>query len=136
MFLMAKLNGKALFITLTSVLALFISSNVLAHGWMAPKDLALQKNPVAMNSDSIKSGKKIYAENCAYCHGGNAKGNTSAVLGLDTDPPNLQKRIKSHSDGDFFWKIQNGRGDMPTFKDELQANEIWSIINYLRNLSK
>lgn len=134
MFSKPKLNGRLVLITLLFVF--FINSNVLAHGWMAPKDMALQKNPVAMNSASVESGKKIYAESCAYCHGGNAKGNTAEALGLDTNPPNLQKRIKSHSDGDFFWKIQNGKGDMPTFRDTLPAQEIWSIINYLRSLSK
>ena len=135
MFLQPKLMGKLVLITLTALLVLFINSNVLAHGWMAPKDLAGQENPVKMDRDSIQLGKNTYAENCAYCHGSNGEGSDTEAIGLATDPPNLQKRVKSHSDGDFFWKIQNGKGDMSSFKDELQAKEIWSIINYLRNLS-
>ena len=44
MFLQPKLMGKLVLITLTALLVLFINSNVLAHGWMAPKDLAGQEN--------------------------------------------------------------------------------------------
>ena len=38
-----------------------------------------------------------------------------------------------HPDGDFFWKIQEGRGDMPSFNDDLSEEQIWEIINYIRS---
>ena len=135
MFLDPKLHGKLMIITLASLFLFFITpNNVLAHEWMAPKEKAKEKNPVEMNQNSVQLGEKSYSGNCAYCHGNNAEGNDSKSIGLETNPPNLKKRIKSHSDGDFFWKIQNGRGEMPAFKDDLKTKEIWNIVNYLRSL--
>jgi len=127
MFLALKRNGKLVIITLGSLL-LFSFNNVLAHEWMAPKEVAMEKNPVKIDRNSIQLGNKSYSENCAYCHGNNAEVNESKSIDLKTNPPNLKKGIKSHSDGDFFWKIQNGRGEMPSFKDELKTKEVWSII--------
>ncbi|HUU40853.1 MAG TPA: c-type cytochrome [Desulfatiglandales bacterium] len=135
MILHPKLNGKLVVITLASILLFFINNNIQAHEWMAPKEAAMEKNPVKMDPDSIQLGQKSFSENCAYCHGDNAEGNKSKSIGHETNPQNLKETIKSHSDGDFFWKIQNGKGEMPSFKDELNANEIWSIINYLKSLS-
>ena len=54
---------------------------------------------------------------------------------LDIDAPNLKQRLKTHTDGDFFWKIDEGRGDMPSFKDELSNEQKWHIINYIRQQS-
>jgi len=111
MFLALKLNGKLVIITLGSLLLFSFNNNVLAYEWMAPKEVTMEKNPVKMDRNSIQLGKKSYSENCVYCHGNNAEGNDSKSIDLKTNPPSLKKRIKDHSDGDFFWKIQNGRGD-------------------------
>lgn len=51
------------------------------------------------------------------------------------ETPNLKQRLKTHSDGDFFWKINEGRGQMPSFKDELSDEEKWYIINYIKQES-
>ena len=41
-----------------------------------------------------------------------------------------------HTDGDFFWKIQNGKGEMPSFKEDLSGNDIWNVINYIKSSEK
>lgn len=107
---------------------------VSAHGWMAPKSAANKKNPLTADRNSVDSGKDVYVQFCAVCHGENAEGRSKENAGTQTDPPNLKKRLNSHSDGDFFWKIQNGKKDMPSFKADLQDKEIWSVILFLRDL--
>ncbi len=54
-------------------------------------------------------------------------------VGLEKSPPNLKERIKMHPDGDFFWKIQEGRGDMPSFNEDLTEEQIWEVINFIRS---
>ena len=103
-----------------------------AHGWMAPKEAARLQNPVTPDEDSLWSGKMAYQENCAACHGDSLQGLKALETGLGMDTPNLKERLKSHSDGDFFWKINEGRGEMPSFKDELSDEQKWQIINYIR----
>ncbi|MBT8353725.1 MAG: cytochrome c [Desulfofustis sp.] len=58
------------------------------------------------------------------CHGERGDGLRSNETGPQMDSPNLEKCLLTHTDGDFFWKIQNGRGDMPSFRNELSEEEI------------
>ncbi len=115
------------------LIANFFAVEGIAHEWMAPKDAADIKNPIALNDTSVAKGKKSYSQNCASCHGDNLEGLSAEASGLEMASPNLKKRIKSHSDGDFFWKIQRGRGDMPSFADELSDDQTWEVINYIRS---
>ena len=48
----------------------------------------------------------------------------------------LVKRLINHTEGDFFWKIQNGKGKMPSFKEDLLEKQIWNIVNFIKGLSK
>jgi mono/diheme cytochrome c family protein len=42
---------------------------------------------------------------------------------------------QKQSDGSLFYKISEGREDMPSFKKKIPDEEdIWSIVNYLRTL--
>ena len=116
------------------VLIIFLSPGVgITHEWMAPKSAAEIKNPIVRNSDSVQRGKVIYQDNCASCHGDEIKGLSAQEAGLTVDTPNLKKRILTHSDGDFFWKIQHGREEMPSFSDSLTDKETWEVINYIRH---
>jgi mono/diheme cytochrome c family protein len=101
--------------------------------WMAPEQEAHAVNPVPADHSSVERGKKLFLQICSACHGENAEGLNAQILGLDKSPPNLKERIKMHPDGDFYWKIQEGRGDMPSFKDDLNDEQIWEVINYIRS---
>ena len=109
---------------------------VMAHGWMAPMEAAEMKNPIVLDAGSTMTGKEAYLDNCATCHGENLEGLKAEEAGLDNDTPNLKERLKTHTDGDFFWKINEGKGEMPSFKDELSEEEKWHIINYIRQESE
>lgn len=105
---------------------------VMAHNWMAPKEAAEMKNPIVLDAESARKGKEAYLDNCAACHAENLEGLKAEEAGLDIDTPNLKQRLKTHTDGDFFWKINEGRGEMPSFKDDLSDDEKWQIIYYIR----
>jgi mono/diheme cytochrome c family protein len=110
------------------------SGMAMAHEWMAPKQAGEVQNPIPFSAESSESGRQVYLENCATCHGENAEGLMAAKADLTTDTPDLKKRLATHSDGDFFWKIEEGRGEMPSFKGELEAQEIWEVIHYIKAL--
>ncbi len=97
-------------------------------------------NPFAGDLKAIESGEKLYAANCAFCHGPNAKGDIGPDL---TDDEFLY--VKGDvSDDDYFEIINNGtapgmveegrtaKGGMPSFKDSLDRNERWSLVAYIR----
>lgn len=101
-----KRNHYSIFIT---ILIAFSFTAVIAHEWMAPEKAAQRQNPIDRSAESIVSGKDIFSELCARCHGNNLEGMAAKKIGIKKDSPDLKKRIKIHSDGDFFWKIQNGK---------------------------
>lgn len=109
---------------------------VSAHEWMAPKIAAQLQNPVPFTHASIDKGNKIFEQMCAHCHGLNAQGKSGKSIGLKENPPNLPKRLKTHSAGDIHWKIKNGREEMPSFKDDLSDDEIWDIVNYISSIDR
>ena len=116
------------------IFILSITTLVLAHTWEAPKEEAVKKNPLTINESVVISGKTLYSALCAGCHGETALGADDANTDMK-GPANLIKRLKGHSDGDFFWKIRTGRNDMPSFGEELDEKEIWQIISYLNVLA-
>jgi len=130
---MAGKSSLGALLALIVFVGLLAAGQSLAHEWMAPKEAAQQQNPVIPDENSLRSGKMSYQENCAACHGDQIRGLKGEQTGLDTDTPNLKERLKNHSDGDFFWKINEGRGEMPSFKEELSDEQKWQIINYIRN---
>lgn len=118
------------------LLSLSMVSPLAAHEWMAPKKAANQQNPVSATVESVQQGEELFIINCAYCHGEKASGMSADEAGLKTSSPNLVKRLSNHTDGDFFWKIQHGRGEMPPFKDDLQDADIWNIINFIKSIKE
>ena len=106
-----------------------------AH-WSAPSHAQATVNPVEASAASIRTGATLYKENCAACHGTNGRGDGSAAATLEVAPADLVSMAPNHSDGDFAWKIANGRGEMPGWGEILEPEEIWHVVNYLKELPR
>jgi len=103
--------------------------------WVSPEGAAQRINPIKRDVSSITRGASLFAENCASCHGQNATGDGPAGMALNPRPANLRKMSGQHPDGDFAWKIANGRGAMPAWKKTLGEDQIWDLTNYIQSLS-
>lgn len=103
-----------------------------------PEDAKKQVNPVKPTAESIADGKKEYGTECAMCHGatGDGKGDLAADMKLTLSDFKDPATLKDISDGEIFYVIKTGKGDMPPEGDRLKPNEIWNIINYVRSLPK
>jgi mono/diheme cytochrome c family protein len=104
--------------------------------WQAPESAIAEPNPVPADHVSLNVGKNIYSELCARCHGTQLEGNGADGRSLTIAPTNLREMSGRHSDGDFAWKIRNGKGDMPAWDNELDDKEIWSLVNYIQSVKK
>ncbi len=102
--------------------------------WMAPEDAVKRENPVAASAESRVRGKQLYAANCASCHGAAGRGDGPVGAALKPKPANLAAMAGQHPDGDFAWKIANGRGTMPAWKGTLTENQIWDLVNFVQGL--
>ena len=57
---------------------------------------------------------------------------------LKTEAGDFSKAdVQAQSDGSLFYKTSEGRDDMPNFKKKIpDADERWSIVNYMRTFKK
>lgn len=101
-----------------------------AIGWGAPLT-----NPLAGDDTSNRRGERLYAINCALCHGTPDGGPGKVGQKFTPPPPQFpQQRIKELSDADLYKRITLGFGRMPTFKDKLTPTERWQIVVFVKSL--
>jgi mono/diheme cytochrome c family protein len=105
--------------------------------WVAPEAARSVKNPVAATPENLEAAAKTFNDNCMMCHGEKGKGD-GPFSALDPKPANFtdSKLMSSETDGSLFWKMSEGRGPMPPWKDTLSEKERWQLVNYLRKLNK
>jgi mono/diheme cytochrome c family protein len=103
-----------------------------------PPEAAKVANPVKPTAASLAAAKKTYGYDCAMCHGkdGDGKGDLAADMKLKmldyTDPASL----KDKTDGELFYIIKNGKGEMPSEGDRAKPDEVWNLVNYIRSFAK
>ena len=131
-----KLFSPVLFIVIAMLCAGFVYQD--KKPWNVPADKAKITNPVASNAASLKDGKELWAKHCQSCHGKSGLGDGPKAAQLKTEPGDFsQATTQKQSDGSLFYKISEGRDDMPSFKKKIpEAEDIWNVVNYLRTLKK
>ncbi len=98
-------------------------------------------NPIAATDANLMAGIKLYGTHCAICHG-TAAGNASATpiaKGENPKPPQLASDgVKDDPEGWTFWKIKHGLRwtGMPSWKDELNDQQIWTLALFLKHMDK
>ena len=106
--------------------------------WPVPDSYKKMKNPVASDAASIAEGKTLYATHCKSCHGTKGLGDGPKASQLKTEAGDFSKTdFQAQSDGAIFYKTTEGRDDMPSYKKKIpDADERWSIVNFMRTLKK
>jgi mono/diheme cytochrome c family protein len=101
-----------------------------------PPEASQKQNPVKPTEATAKL-KKLYAMDCAMCHGkdGDGKGDMASDMKNVTDFTNAAS-MANRSDGDLFYIIRKGKGDMPPEGDRAKDDDVWSLVNYIRSLAK
>jgi putative copper resistance protein D len=93
---------------------------------------------VDYTAESVTRGQKDFVENCIACHGVNGDGNGEMAKSLKVTPADLTApHVGNHTIGDIFHWISYGgtSGVMPGFKDGLDSDDRWDVINFLLMLS-
>jgi mono/diheme cytochrome c family protein len=103
-----------------------------------PPDAAKAPNPVKPTPASLAQGKKMYGFDCALCHGkdGDGKGDLAADMNLKLADYRDSAALKDMTDGEMFYIIKNGKGQMTGEADRVKADEIWNLVNYVRSLGR
>ena len=79
---------------------------------------------------TLQAGAKLYARECAACHGSNLEG-------IGKAPPLNQAEVYDAPPGVLFWILRNGslRRGMPSFA-HLPEPQRWQIINFIRSQNR
>lgn len=121
-------------------LALFVLAVALVTTGCSHVRMALfmrKDNPTAGDPESISRGQRLFAEQCASCHGERADGAGPRARELAAVPTNFLAPDYTKSAPRIAARIAYGRGDvMPAFVETLPEEQIWDAANYLRSLQK
>ena len=106
--------------------------------WVVPDVAKNKRNPVPADAQTIATGKDLWNLHCKSCHGTKGLGDGPKAAQLKTEPGDLSKAdVQSQTDGAFFYKISEGRDDMPKFKQKIpDEDDRWSLVNFMRTLKK
>jgi mono/diheme cytochrome c family protein len=96
-------------------------------------------NPLPRKAETVEHGGRIYAENCASCHGPTGAGDGPAGRDLSPPPGNLawlSQMPMVQWDPFMYWTVAEGGAQfktaMPAFKDTLSRDDIWAVIAYIQ----
>ncbi|MDA7088591.1 cytochrome c-550 PedF [Pseudomonas sp. SA3-5] len=126
-----------------ALLLLAFSTTLWAHGNVVPQAVEtkgleplgeewLEENPYRGNEHAIEIGASAYNQNCAACHGLEAKSGGIA--------PDL-RLLETGAMGDEWFKervingaVRDGRVYMPKMADYLSQEALWAVRSYLESV--
>ena len=94
-------------------------------------------NPVALNDGNLTAGIKLYAANCAVCHGGSDGMPSNIARGLYQHAPQLAKDgVEDDPEGVTYWKVTHGIRftGMPSFGASLSDEQRWQLALFLKHM--
>lgn len=133
-----KTLSKLLLVSIGITFAAFTIKTPQKEPWPVPDKYLKMANPVKSDAESLKDGKELYVEHCQSCHGKKGLGDGTKASTLKTEPGDFSTAAyQSEPDGALFYKIAEGRKDMPSFKKKIpDPDDIWSVVNYTRTMKK
>jgi mono/diheme cytochrome c family protein len=107
------------------------------HHVEIPAEYAGLTNPIPSDEASLERGAKLYATNCASCHGDGGMGDGPVGSALDPAPAPVAHTSQMMADDYLFWRVSEGgtpfNTSMPPWKF-MEEQARWDMINYMRAL--
>jgi mono/diheme cytochrome c family protein len=100
---------------------------------VTPIAVAAESKTESEATSGTPSGKTLFAENCATCHGSHGQGNpimmNKELIRLDD-----AAFLKTLTDEQIETTIREGRGMMPAFETTFNPAELDALVKYIRTL--
>lgn len=132
-------NLKLLSIIGLACCAMLSFTVLVQKAWEVPAKYKSMKNPTdPKDKEGATEGKALYAKQCSSCHGKKGLGDGSKAPDLKGDLGDFSSATaQKQTDGEIFYKMTEGREDMPSFKKKIPNEEDrWLVVNYVRTLKK
>lgn len=118
----------------TILLSVLISSSLFAQDWIVPDDQKTKRADFEFTEASVEAGAALFLTNCKSCHGMPGENNFIPLVPPPGDP--ASDKVQHNNDGELYYKLREGRGQMPSFKNILSIQQIWEVISYLRSFNE
>ena len=99
-----------------------------------PEEDMRRVNPVKATPAGLAHAKKVFGYNCAMCHGkdGDGQGDLADQMKLKLKDWRDASSLKDMTDGELYYIIAKGKGQMPAGADQMKPDEIWTMVIYVR----
>lgn len=120
------------------LIAAFLMSFVLIQqkpkAWDVPANYKSMKNPAKAD---LAGGKALWGQHCAPCHGKAGLGDGPKGRNLESSPGDFTSAaFQGQTDGEIFFKVKTGRGEMPKYDKKIQDEDMWNLVHYMRSFKK
>jgi len=116
---------------ITVILVILLPARIMSQEWEVSEEKQSKLSTFEFTDETIQSGEELYNLNCLSCHGNPGQANYQPLDPLPGDP--AEEKIQSNSDGSIYYKVYEGQGLMPSFRNILSPDEIWYIVSYIRS---
>lgn len=94
-------------------------------------------SPLKPSQDLVASGGRIYAAYCLPCHGAAGLGDGPVTKrGVPAPPSLLGGKTMAVPDGRLFHIITYGQGNMPPYASQVDRDDRWKAILFVRSLQR
>jgi mono/diheme cytochrome c family protein len=101
------------------------------------EEAARLPNPVPITEATLKKGKQAFTTFCSVCHGVLGNGPIPLTAAYGAKPANLvSQQIRDYQDGKIYYVIVKGKNTMPPYAADLNEEERWSVVHYVRVLQR
>lgn len=91
-------------------------------------------DPREFSDKRLNRGQMLYEKMCLVCHGKTGAGD-GPIATKYTEPPAFNGRaLRNYKPGQLYHAIVKGYGDMPSHEVQLDDNDRWDVILYLKKL--
>ncbi len=134
--------------TIATLVILAVAAAVLIGCSSTPEVEDTSRNGTDPQADPIATGQKVFAANCAACHGVGGEGQPNwhirkADGTLPAPPLNGDGHTWHHGDGLLYRIVSEGgaaleapglKSAMPPFREKLSHQEIVAVLTYVKSL--
>jgi len=111
------------------------------YGYERQQEAARLTNPLPATPETVQRGQALYRRNCAPCHGPQGRGDgiiANYFRQANVPPPVdfTSDRVRGRTDGELFFYISNGIGNMPPFRTLMTEEERWALVAYIRSVGR
>jgi mono/diheme cytochrome c family protein len=105
---------------------------------MSFDDATSLTNPAPPSGENLQRAVQLERVNCATCHAtdGHGQGPVATYFSPVKPVDFASERVRNRTDGQLFWLVANGIGNMPAFRSLLSETDLWTVILFVRQVQQ